>query len=338
MKPTIYDVAKEAGVAISTVSKVINKTGSIGKETKMKVLDTIRKLEYQPSVVASALTKKRIQTIGLLVPNIANPFMAEIARSIEDCGRALGFSLIICSTDNDLDKEIEYISILKQKYIDGIIIATGLKNDNAIKELIDSKIPVVMLSRDVPSLAVNTVVVDDFLGAYQATWFLKELEHEKIAMITEDVNFPAVKARVLGYQEALEEAGIRYDEKLVIKNNATYIDGIRAAQELLNLPDPPTAIFASTEVLAIGAIRGARELGFHVPKDLSVVGFDDTILASMFDPPITTVAQPIHDMGKKVIELLCDEINESKKVKQRIVLSPELVVRGTTSRNEKSLS
>ncbi|OAS89271.1 MULTISPECIES: LacI family DNA-binding transcriptional regulator [Metabacillus] len=328
-QPTIYDVAKEAGVAISTVSKVLNNTGSIGAKTRKKVEETMQKLNYQPSVAASV--KKRIQTIGLLIPNIADPFMAEIARTIEDHGRKFGFSLMICSTDNDLDKEIEYVSILKQKYIDGIIIATGLKNTVALKELINSEIPVALLAREVPSLAVNTVVVNDFLGAFEATSYLIKLGHQKIAMVTEDIYFPVTKSRLDGYKQALEQAGINYNENLVTINNTSFTDALDSTVKLLNLPEPPTAIFASTEPLAIGAMQGARESGFDIPKDISIVGFDNSILAEMCYPQLTTVSQPIQEMGKKIIELLVEEIKDPKKLKQRIVMSPELVIRRTAS-------
>lgn len=332
MKPTIYDVAKEAGVSISTVSKVLNNTGSIAEKTRKKVRDTMHELNYQPSVVASV--KKRIQTIGLLIPNIANPFMAEIARGIENHVKKFGFSLMICSTDNDLKNEIEYISILKQKYIDGIIIATGLKEDKAIKELLKAEIPVALLSRDVSSLAVDAVLVDDFLGGYEATEYLISLGHKRIAMITEDIKFPTIRARFEGYKQALEKAGLSYDESLVSLNNTSLDEGRQSTRELLHLPVPPTAIFASTEFLAIGAIQGARELKIKVPHDLSIIGFDDTVLSTICDPPLTTIAQPIREMSKKVVELLIEEIEDSKETKQRIVLYPKLVVRASTSHNK----
>jgi DNA-binding LacI/PurR family transcriptional regulator len=328
-QPTIYDVAKEAGVAISTVSKVLNNTGSIGAKTRRKVEETMQKLNYQPSVAASV--KKRIQTIGLLIPDIADPFMAEITRTIEDHGRKFGFSLIICSTDNDLEKEMEYVSILKKKYIDGIIIATGLKNTDALNEILNNEIPVALLSREVPSLAVNTVVVNDFLGAFEATSYLIKLGHQNIAMISEDIYFPVTKSRMDGYKQALEQAGIPYNENLVAINNTSFNDALNSTVKLLKLSEPPTAIFASTEPLAIGAMQGVRESGLDIPKDISIVGFDNSILAKMCYPPLTTVSQPIYEMGKKVIDLLVEEIKNPKKVKQRIVMSPELIVRGTAS-------
>lgn len=330
MKPTIYDVAEKAGVSISTVSKVLNNTGSLADKTRKKVKETMEELNYQPSVVASV--KKRIQTIGLLIPNIANPFMAEVARSIENHVKRHGYSLMICSTDNDLKNEVEYISILKQKYTDGIIVATGLKKEKAIKELIKTDLPIALLSRDVPSLAADTVMVDDYLGGYEATRHLIDLGHEEIAMLTEDTSFSTIRARVRGYKKALEEAGLNYDESWVLTNNISIEEGKKAMLSLLKKSSPPTAVFASTESLAIGAVQGARELNVKVPDELSIVGFDDTVLSTICEPPLTTIAQPIEEMGKKVAELLIEEIEKKKESKQRVVLSPKLIVRNSTAR------
>jgi DNA-binding LacI/PurR family transcriptional regulator len=327
-QPTIYDVAKEAGVAISTVSKVLNNTGKIGAKTRKKVEDTIQRLNYQPSVVASA--KKRMKTIGLLIPNIADPFMAEIARTIEDHGRKLGYSLMICSTDNNLEKEMEYVSILKRKYIDGIIIATGLKNKDALKDLKKSEIPFVILSREIPSLTVSSVVVDDFLGAFEAVNYLVKLGHRKIAMITEDIFFSATKGRLEGYKQALKQSDLLFNEEYISMNNTTYTDAREKVIHLLELPDPPTAIFASTEPLAIGAMQGVRESGLGIPNDVSIIGYDNSILSKMCYPQLSTVSQPIDKMGEKIVELLVEEIEEPKNVKQRIVMSTELIIRGST--------
>ncbi|MCM3791511.1 LacI family transcriptional regulator [Domibacillus indicus] len=329
MKSTIYDVAEKAGVSISTVSKVLNNKGHLAEKTRKKVKATMLELNYQPSVVASV--RKRIQTIGLLIPDIANPFMAEIARVIENHVKRYGYSLMICSTDNDLKNEVEYVSILKQKYTDGIIVATGLKREEAVKELIKADIPIALLSRDVPSLAVNTVLVDDYLGGYEATNHLISLGHQKIAMITEDTTFSTLQARVNGYKKALEEAGLSYDKNLVLTNNTSLEEGKKSMLSLLKKVSPPTAVFASTESLAIGAMQGAHELNLNVPDEVSIIGFDDTVLSTICEPPLTTVAQPIEEMGEKAVELLIEEIEKKKASKQRVMLSPKLIVRKSTA-------
>jgi LacI family transcriptional regulator len=330
MKPTIYDVAREAGVSIATVSKVINETGRISDKTRNKVLQIMRKLDYQPSVVASALTGKSTYTIGLLIPDLANPFFAEVARSVEDRGHELGFNLVMCSTDNNPQKEAQYISLLKQKRVDGIIVATGMSNDALLKDLVKQEMPLALIARDLPALAVDSVLVDDFIGGYQAASHLTGLGHRRIAIIAEDLSLMSSKERIRGYRHALAEANLPYDESLVLVSDFTVEGGKRCTKQLLDLPEPPTAIFACNDLLAIGAVQAAREQGLRIPDDLSVVGFDNTILATIIDPPLTTVAQPIRDMGRQVMDLLVQEVRGQKTLKQRIVLLPQLVVRQST--------
>jgi DNA-binding LacI/PurR family transcriptional regulator len=329
MKPTIYDVAREAGVSIATVSKVINNTGRISDKTRKKVLKIMEELDYQPSVVASALTGKRTYTIGLLIPDLANPFFAEIARSVEDRGQELGFSVVMCSTDYNSDKEAKYISLLKQKSVDGIILASGFKNDKILKELIKEKLPIALISQDIPGLAVDSVTVDDFLGGYQVTEHLLALGHQKIAVIAEDTR--SSKERIRGYQEALKDAGFTCDERLIFVSASTVEESKRLAAQLIGLGERPTAVFACNDLLAIGTIQAARENGLILPDDLSVVGFDNTLLATIVDPPLTTVNQPIHEMGRQVVDLLMQKIEGEKNMKQKVVLLPELVIRNSTS-------
>lgn len=334
MKPTIYDVAKKANVSISTVSKVLNNTGSISEKTKKKIWDVIDELQYQPSLVLSA--KKALKTIGVLIPDISNPFMAEVTRAIEDSGRKKGFSVIICSTDNDSTKEEEYISMLKQKYVDGIIVATGLKNSRGIRELIESDMPVVMLSRDVPYLPVDTVAVDDFQGGYEAAVHLVQLGHRKVAMIAENINIPSIKKRIDGFKEGLQISGIPIEDTPILYSSLHLNECKEVCLDLLkDKENRPTAIFVSTEMLAFGVLQAARTLKIQVPNQLSLIGFDNSILAKLCDPQLTTIAQPIEEMGAKVIELLVNEITNNqeraKKVTQRVTLSPFLIVRDSTS-------
>ncbi|QJD87270.1 LacI family DNA-binding transcriptional regulator [Cohnella herbarum] len=329
---TIYDIAKEANVSIATVSKVINQNGRISDKTRKRVSDIMKRLNYQPSMVASALTKKRTYTIGLLIPDLANPFFAEIARSVEDRAHELGFNLVICNTDNDSVKEESYTVLLKQKGVDGIILATGAHNNAILKKLLHQKQVIAVIARDMPSLAVDTVLVDDFLGGYLAANHLIELGHRSIAVITEKFEVMSSRERVRGYRQAIEEAGLLFEEKWVRVSSFQVQDGKATAGLLLDEDNPPTAIFACNDLLAIGAIQAARERGLSVPRDLSVVGFDNTILATIIDPPLTTIAQPIQELGKQIVDLISQEINEKKTSKQRLVLLPELVVRGSTGK------
>lgn len=329
-KTTIYDIAKATGVSIATVSKVINNVGRISQNTRDKIMKAIEELQYQPSMVATALTGKLTYTVGLLIPDLSNPFFAEMARSVEDRGHELGFNLVMCSTDNDPDKVVQYIRLLKQKNVDGIILATGIKDEKVVKELISHKIPVALIARDMPALAIGTVLVEDFRGGYLATEHLVQLGHRKIAIIVEDLSITSSKERLRGYRYALEERELPFDENRVLVSDFTIEGGKALTKKLLDSADPPTAVFACNDLLAIGAIQAAREKGLKIPDNLSVVGFDNSILATIIDPPLTTVAQPIQDMGHKVMDLLYQEIQGDKHAKQRIVLLPELVVRKST--------
>ncbi|KAB2496070.1 LacI family DNA-binding transcriptional regulator [Priestia endophytica] len=334
MKATIYDVAKKANVSISTVSKVLNGTGNISEKTKKRIRNIIEELQYQPSVVSSV--KKAIKTIGLLIPDVANPFMAEVARAVEDSGRKRGFNVIICSTDNDSTREDQYISMLRQKYVDGLIIATGLKNSKAIKELVDSNMPVAMLSRDVPYLPLHTVVVDDFQGGYEAAIHLADLGHKRMAMIAEDVDVPSIKQRAEGFKEGLRLSNLTFNDKDIVYCPHNLHESKKASLKLLkDVSERPTAIFVSTEILALGVLQAARSLNISVPHELSVIGFDNSILAKISDPQLTTIEQPKKEMGEKVIELLISEIEQKSDVKQRVTLSPKLVIRESTSQCRK---
>ncbi|MCL6585482.1 MAG: LacI family transcriptional regulator [Anoxybacillus sp.] len=332
MKVTIYDVAKEAGVSISTVSRVINNTGRISDKTRKKVLKVMEALHYQPSMVASALTGKRTRTIGLIIPDVANPFFAEIARKVEDRGRELGFNLLMCNTDNNAETEEMYLSLLKQKSVDGIIIGTTTKNYTVLNELLQAQFPIAFIAQDIPELAINVVKVDDFLGGYQAVSHLVSLGHKKIAIMLGNLNRTSDKDRLHAYQQVLKESDLEYDENLIVYTDYSMEDGKRAARELLTSSQRPTAIFACFDSLAVGIYQAAKELGVSIPEDLSVVGFDNTILSTIVDPPLTTVAQPIDEMGRQVVDLIIKEIDGEKHIKQRIVLPPELVIRQSTKR------
>ncbi|GBF76751.1 LacI family transcriptional regulator [Paenibacillus sp. 598K] len=329
MKPTIYDIAKLAGVSTATVSKVFNRTGNISEATRSKVLRISRELKYQPSMVASALAGKNTYSLGLLIPDLVNPFFAELARHVEDRAHALGYNLIICNTDNDINKEIQYIQLLRQKSVDGIIVATGVRDDDALKELIHQQVPVVLVAREMSMLAVSTVLTDDFVGGYNAASHLLELGHRRIGLVAESMTVSSSKERVRGCRYALEEAGVPYDDKLLAVSDFSVAGGKEAAAGLLR--EEPTAIFACNDLLAIGVMQAAKEAGLAIPSELSVIGFDNTILATITDPPMTTIAQPIRAIGHQVVDLITREINGEQVVKQRVVLLPELIRRGSTA-------
>ncbi|SEN20080.1 LacI family DNA-binding transcriptional regulator [Lihuaxuella thermophila] len=327
MKPTIYDVAREAGVSIATVSKVINNQ-QVGKKSKEKVLKAMKELNYKPSILASALTGKPTSTIGFLLPDLANPFVAEVARRVEDRAHERGYNLVICSTDFNPEKEALYISLLRQKSVDGFILAGSFKNVEVLRELLEEHIPVVLLTEFYPSLSVNSVKVDDFIGGYEVASHLISLGHQKIAVIAEEAN--SSRERIRGYKQALRDHGLDMDDEMIVTSDSSTEDAERLAGELLDRSDPPTAIFACNDLLAISVFLAARERKLSIPDDLSVAGYDNTLLSRSTDPPLTTVAQPIQEMCSQAVDFLIEEIEGKSKIKQRIVMSPQLMIRKST--------
>ncbi|RTE10782.1 LacI family DNA-binding transcriptional regulator [Paenibacillus whitsoniae] len=332
MKATIYDVAREAGVSIAAVSQVMNGKGKISEERRAEILKTMERLNYQPSVIASALTGKKTYTLGLVVPDISNPFFAEIARAVEDQGHEMGYSLIICSTDNKDERVERYLTLLQQKSVDGMIIGTGMDNKDMLKPIMDRAIPVVMIAREMQDLALHTVVVDDFVGGRMSASHLIALGHKRMAILAEHSKVTSSRERVKGFLHTLGEAGITLSDTSVRNCSYTVENGKREALSLLEQPAAvrPTALFCCNDMLAIGALQAAKQLKLRVPEDVSVIGFDNTILASVTDPPLTTIAQPIEPMGKQVVDLLLMELKKRSQDKQRVVMRPELIVRQST--------
>lgn len=329
MKTTIYQVAEKAGVSISTVSKVINNTGRISEETRKKVKRIMKELNFQPSVVASALTGKQTKTIGFLISDISNPFYAEVARKVENRSRELGFHVMMCSTDNEEEKEKNYLSLLTRQRVDGLIIASEFHNTDILAEVIENQqLPVVLIASDIPKLPIHSVRVDDYQGSYLATSHLVQLGHQRIAMIAEKIR--SNHQRVVGYKDVLGEYDLPLYDEYVIYTEATHQRGYEAAMKLLSLENRPTAIFASNDLLATGIIKAAKNSDIEVPNKLSVVGFDNTILSTVITPALTTIAQPVQEMASKVVDLLMEEMEQPSKYKQRLLFTPELIIRDST--------
>ncbi|WP_029192831.1 LacI family DNA-binding transcriptional regulator [Paenibacillus harenae] len=332
MKATIYDVAREAGVSIATVSKVINAKGKISQERRREIFAIMERLQYQPSVIASALTGKHTYTLGLLIPDIANPFYGEVARAVEDRGHQLGYSVIICSTDNRDERIEQYISVLKQKRIDGIMIGTGMGNADTLREL-GASMPVVAIGRELPDVPVHTVVADDWQGGRMAAEHLLQLGHRRVAVLSESMAVSSSRDRLKGFKERLEEDGVMLQENHVRPCKHRMEDGKREAARMLEGKEHPTAIFCCNDLLAVGALQAAKEAGIRIPAELSVVSFDNTILASVTDPPLTSISQPMEQLGAAAVDLLLGQLEQDapSAAKRRIAMRTELIVRSSTA-------
>ena len=331
MKVTIYDVAKEANVSIATVSKVINNNGRISEKTRRKVKEIMLELDYRPNMIASALMGKQTKTIGLLIPDFSNPFFSELAKSIEDRGHELDYNLVICNTDYDPEKESNYLSLLKQKQVDGFILASGFENLDEVEQQIVDDIPIVIVARDFPMFSVNAVALDDFMGGYLAAEYLIELGHENIGVVARDLY--SNRERLRGFNYVLEEKGLKLNTNFQYIKEADHIKAGRKMMEIYSDSEqPPTAIFACNDLLAAGVIQYAKEIDLRVPEDLSIIGFDNTSIASIIEPGLTTIAQPIQGMGKEVMDLIISIIKGEREDKSRITMLPSLVKRNSTKK------
>jgi LacI family transcriptional regulator len=319
----IKDVAEKAGVSITTVSHVINKTRYVSDDLCSRVYDAMETLNYRPNTLARSLRSGRSRTIGLVIPDISNLFFAEISRKIEDKGFEYGYSVILCNTDDDREKEKRYIDVLLEKQVDGIIfISAGTEKQNIFKQL-EMDIPIVVADRDIPSLTSDVVLIDNHEGGYDATHYLITLNHKRIACITGPSLTTPSALRVEGYKHALKDAGIPIDESLIRQGDFRYESGEICMRDLLNNPEPPTAVFVCNDMMALGAIRAIQEYGKKIPEQISLVGFDNIPLSKTAYPALTTMAQPIGDMAEMAVDLLVDRIQIKQKLKRNHEIEPD---------------
>jgi len=324
----ILDVALKASVSIATVSRVVNNSPhKVNSLTKKKVLKAIRELDYRPNALAKGLLMKKTMTVGIIIPDISNPYYAEIVRGIQDMADHYGYAIILLNTDRNQDRIIKHIYFLREKSADGIIFSGGVihgkKVLSCLKELRER---VVVLGRhhvDFPA-----VLVDNMGGATRATQHLIELNHQRIGFIGGPDKSNSARDRLSGFKNALAQGRHPIETHLIRKGDFTPRSGFLSARELIQR-ERPTAIFAASDQMAFGAVRAAKELGLRVPDDLSVVGFDNIPFSSYFDPPLTTVEIPKYPMGAAAMEMLVNLI--SKKNAERFRwFHTQFLIRGST--------
>jgi LacI family transcriptional regulator len=326
------DVAEQARVSVTTVSHVINDTRPVSKELRQRVLQAMNELGYQPNQLARSLRRGQTHTVGMIIPDSTNPFFAEVARGVEDTSFEQGYSVILCNSDGNLDKELLYTNVLVKKQVDGILFVAAGVSTERILELQRRNIPLVLIDRDLPEASVDSVLTDNAQAGWAATRHLIELGHTRIACVTGPSDLTPSADRVIGYREALRQSDLAVDEALIVKGDFQYVSGYQAGTHLLALERPPTAVFACNDLMAIGFMSAALQSGLRVPEDLSIVGFDDVRLAAFANPPLTTIAQPKYEMGVVAAELLLERMREPELAARRHVLDTQLLRRGSTAR------
>lgn len=330
MSITMKDIAAKLGVSESTVSRAINNKPGVGEDTKQKILNLARRYNYQPNLLARNLARQESNMIGLILPDISSLFYSEVTRAIQDIATKHGYQVMICNTDSDEKRESAYIEWLQGNKIAGIIfLGNGLAN-NKIINLGLSGYPIVLANRLVEEVMLPSVIIDNNTGAFEATKHLLERGHKRIALINGPKDNLTAQNRFRGYREALKEYNLDYDPKLIINKDWSRECGYQGFLELLNLEEPPTAIFAANDLISVGVIEAIKMGGYLIPEEIAVVGFEDTIVTSIIEPPLTTVAQPMYELGsnsaKKLFSLIEDEdIEENIEI-----LTSKLIVRKST--------
>ncbi len=330
---TLEDIARMAGVSRSTVSRVLNHHPHVRPEVRERVWEVVRRVGYQPHAAARSLATQKTQIIGLIIPEavstlFADPFFPLLITGITDACYQHGYHLMLSLFTTPQQEAELSTQLLGGGYLDGVILASTRLDDPLIERLLSGRIPFVLIGRH-SDPRVNYVDVDNVAGARMAVDYLLRQGHRRVATITGPLNMAAGQDRLEGYKQALQARHLPVDEALIVEGDFTEQGGMAAMRRLLALAERPTAVFAASDTMAIGAIKAIKDAGLRVPDDITVVGFDDIPQASYLDPPLTTVRQPIAQLGKTAVHILVDLIRYGAERTQRVVLATELVVRGT---------
>jgi LacI family transcriptional regulator len=324
---SIYDVARESGVSVFTVSSVVNKKTYVSKKLRARVEAAIRKLNYVPNLVARSLANRRTHTIGMIVPDIANPFFPMVVRGAEDAARNHGYNLLLCNSDDTLEKEEQAIELLLSKRVDGVLLTKAAEDFRPpLRQMIkDVGIPFVLVMRTYPKLTQDAVITDDYEGAYNAVRHLAQTGRKRIGLISGPLKVSNAKARWQGFRDALKAEDLPFDDRLVVEGDYRIDSGFRAGHALLS--HRPDGIYAANYLMTVGLLRAAEEIGLTCPEDFGLVSFDDYPWLAVFRPKLTTVELPKHQLGIEAAELLIERISGGRAKPVVKKLKPELRIR-----------
>lgn len=328
---TIYDIAKKAGVSVATVSRVLNGVDHpIKEETRIKVLSVAKELNYHPNTIAKSLVGGRTYTIAFLIPSIANDFYTQLAEAIEDKLHDRGYITYLCNTKRNIDKETKYVESIIERKVDGVIFSPtrvrpedNRQNKRNIEELIKNNVPVVAFGSHFEG--VGQIHINTYEGSIKATSYLIDLGHLRIGFV-DGLMAGTRRSRRKGYMAALKDSYIGVDDELIVSGDLTLQGGYECTKTLLSLKDPPTAIITVNNLMAMGALKAAGDMGVNVPNELSVIGFDDSVLAQIIEPSLTVVRQPLGIIGDLVEQLLMEQIEDDGSIRT-VEVMPELITR-----------
>lgn len=323
------DIAKLAGVSVVTVSRVVNNSSNVGDETRKKVQQAIKELKYKPNRVAKRLrsTVSSGNLLGVLIPDIKNPFYVDVLNGIEEIAYKNNYALIMCNFNQDEEKQSRYIDILLSEAVDGMIVAPVKTDDQKIINVIQSGLPIVCVDRGLKDVDVDVVLVDNKRGAFLAVEHIIKSGYKRIAYISGKRDIPSSLQREEGYLEALKKYDIAVDSSLIKYGDSSHASGVTLSGDLLDLPNPPDAIFTGNNLITLGALETINKREIKIPQEVAIVGFDDMYWSNSFNPPLTAVRQPAHEIGKRAIELLIQRIEDPHKSTVQMILNADLILR-----------
>jgi len=325
----ISDIAKRAGVSTATVSHVLNNTRYVSPELRARVERVAQELGYRPNLVARSLRLKRTRTLGFIVSDIRSPFYSEVARAVEEQASSFGYNVIVCNSDENYTRELASIETLISKRIDGLILAPTLGDHRFLKEVAKLWFPILLINRRLDGLGLPCISTDNRAGAYEAVRHLIQAGHRRIGAIGGLRALSTTADRLEGYQAALQEAGLPILEELIWLGRPTVEEGQRAAEKLLGLESPPTALFAFSTMLTLGVMATLKSRNLRCPEDVAFVGFSDTLWCSFTNPPLTTVAQPAREVGLKACQLLLEVLQGKPLPDETYLIPPTLIHRSS---------
>ncbi|KUP05516.1 catabolite control protein A [Bacillus coahuilensis p1.1.43] len=329
MNVTIYDVAREANVSMATVSRVVNGNPNVKPQTRKKVLEVIDRLGYRPNAVARGLASKKTTTVGVIIPDISNIFFAELARGIEDIATMYKYNIILSNSDQNKNKELHLLNTMLGKQVDGIVFMGGDITDEHVAEFKRSPVPIVLAGSVEESKEIPSVNIDYKQAAYDAVADIVEKGHKNVAFVSGPLHDTISKLKLDGYKEALEKLGVPYEEDLVVEGDYTYDSGMEAFDRLKE-GDAPSAILVGNDEMALGVVHAAQDAGMSIPDSIEVVSFDNTRLALMVRPQLSSVVQPLYDIGAVAMRLLTKLMNKENVEENTVVLPHRIEKRGST--------